>query len=42
MGYQRKELVTLMTKLVLFNVVEMHYIGTTCSFRLSETPGERS
>ena len=42
MGYQRKELVTLMTKLVLFNVVEMHYIGVTSSFRLSETPGERS
>lgn len=40
MGYQRKELVTLMTKLVLFNVVEMQYIDTDSCFRLSETPGE--
>ena len=40
MGYQRKELVTLMTKLVLFNVVEMHYIDANSCFRLSESPGE--
>jgi len=40
MGFQRKELVTLMTKLVLFNVVEMHYIDTNSCFRLSESPGE--
>ena len=39
MGYQRKELVSLMTKLVLFHVVEMHYIGTNSCFRLSENPG---
>ena len=40
MGYQRKELVTLMTKLVLFNVVEMQYIDTDSCFRLNEKPGE--
>jgi predicted HTH transcriptional regulator len=39
-GFQRKELVTLMTKLVLFNVVEMHYIDANSCFRLSESPGE--
>ena len=41
LGYQRKELVTLLTKLVQFNVVEMKYTETSSSFRLSETPGER-
>ena len=40
MGYQRKELVNLMTKLVLFNVVEMQYIDTDSCFRLNEKPGE--
>lgn len=40
MGYQRKELVNLMTKLVLFNVVEMHYSDGKSSFRLTEAPGE--
>ncbi len=40
MGFQRKELVTLMTKLVLFSVVEMHYIDANSCFRLSESPGE--
>ena len=40
MGYQRKELVSLMTKLVLFNVVEMQYIDTDSCFRLNESPGE--
>jgi hypothetical protein len=39
MGYQRKELVDLMTKLVLFNVVEMHYSNGKSSFRLTEAPG---
>ncbi len=39
MGYQRKELVSLMTKLVLFNVVEMEYLDTNSCFRLSESPG---
>lgn len=40
MGYQRKELVTLMTKLVLFQVVEMEYVDANSRFRLSENPGE--
>ena len=40
MGYQRKELVSVMTKLVLFKVVEMEYIDTDSCFRLSESPGE--
>jgi hypothetical protein len=40
MGFQRRELVTLMTKLVLFNVVEMQYIDTNSCFRLRESPGE--
>jgi len=40
MGFQRKELITLMTKLVVFNVVEMQYIDTDSCFRLSESPGE--
>jgi hypothetical protein len=39
MGYQRKELVDLMTKLVLFNVVEMHYSNGKSNFRLTEAPG---
>jgi predicted HTH transcriptional regulator len=39
MGYQRKELVNLLTKLVQFNVVEMQYSETSSSFRLSENPG---
>jgi len=42
MGYQRKELVSLMTNLVLFNVVEMSYIDTNSCFRLVESPGEKS
>lgn len=39
LGFQRKELVNLMTKLVLFRVVEMDYIDTDSCFRLSESPG---
>jgi hypothetical protein len=39
LGYQRKELVSIMTKLVLFRVVEMEYIDTDSYFRLSENPG---
>jgi hypothetical protein len=39
LGYQRKELVSIMTKLVLFRVVEMEYIDTNSCFRLSENPG---
>ena len=39
LGFQRKELVNLMTKLVLFRVVEMEYIDTDSCFRLSESPG---
>jgi len=39
LGFQRKELVSLMTKLVLFRVVEMEYIDTNSCFRLSESPG---
>ena len=38
MGFQRKELVSLMTKLVLFGVVDMHYLGTQSCFRLNEKP----
>ena len=39
LGYKRKELVSLLTKLVLFNVVEMEYIDTDSCFRLNESPG---
>jgi hypothetical protein len=39
-GFRRKELVTLITKLVLFDVVEMELIQSKSSFRLKEKPGE--
>lgn len=39
LGFKRKELVSLLTKLVLFHVVEMEYIDTDSCFRLSESPG---
>jgi hypothetical protein len=41
-GFPRRELVSLLTKLVLFDVVEMDFrLGNNC-FRLNETPGEQS
>ena len=39
-GFRRKELVTLITKLVLFDVVEMQFREGTNLFLLKETPGE--
>jgi hypothetical protein len=39
-GFRRKELVMLMTKLVLFDVVEMVFSGDTSGFQLKEKPGE--
>ncbi len=39
-GFNRKELVTLVTKLVLFDVVEMQFIEGNNLFRLKEKPGE--
>lgn len=39
-GFNRKELITLITKLVLFDVVEMHFIEGKNLFRLKEAPGE--
>lgn len=38
-GFRRKELVTLMTKLVLFDVVEMRFEEGENRFLLRETPG---
>lgn len=38
-GFRRKELVTLMTKLVLFDVVEMQFNEGANLFLLRETPG---
>jgi predicted HTH transcriptional regulator len=39
-GFNRKELVTLLTKLVLFDVVEMLFNEGKNLFRLKESPGE--
>lgn len=39
-GYNRKDLVTLITKLVLFDVVEMQFNEGKNLFRLREAPGE--
>ncbi len=39
-GFRRKELVALITKLVLFDVVEMIFKGGKNQFRLKESPGE--
>ncbi|MFH0757908.1 MAG: ATP-binding protein [Bacteroidota bacterium] len=39
-GFIRDELVSLMTKLVLFDVVEMTYAGGNAVFSLKEKPGE--
>lgn len=39
-GFRRNELVTLMTKLVLFDVVEMQFSEGRNSFRLKDAPGE--
>jgi len=39
-GFRRKELVILMTKLVLFDVVEMQFREGRNSFLLKDTPGE--
>ena len=39
-GFRRKELVTLMTKLVLFDVVEMQFREGRNIFLLRDTPGE--
>ena len=41
-GFRRNELVALMTKLVQFDVVEMQFSEGLNSFRLKETPGEKS
>ena len=38
-GFGRKELVTLMTKLVLFDVVEMQFREGENQFLLRENPG---
>ncbi|MEN8230188.1 MAG: ATP-binding protein [Bacteroidota bacterium] len=38
-GFNRKELITLLTKLVLFDVVEMQFSEGKNLFRLKETPG---
>jgi predicted HTH transcriptional regulator len=39
-GFDRKELINLLTKLVLFDVVEMNFAEGINRFRLSESPGE--
>jgi predicted HTH transcriptional regulator len=39
-GFQRKELVTILTKLVLFDVVEMQFSEGINGFWLKEKPGE--
>jgi len=39
-GFKRKELVSLMTKLVLFDVVEMQFLDGENRFLLRERPGE--
>jgi len=39
-GYRRKELVSILVKLVLFDVVRMEYGEGDVSFRLNEKPGE--
>jgi len=39
-GFNRNELVTLMTKLVRFDVVEIDVSEGSCGFRLRERPGE--
>jgi len=41
-GFRRKELVSLMTKLVLFDVVEMRFSEGRMRFLLRETPGEKT
>jgi hypothetical protein len=41
-GFRRNELVELMTKLVLFDVVEMVFSGDRSGFRLNERPGEQA
>jgi hypothetical protein len=41
-GFRRNELVELMTKLVLFDVVEMVFSGDRSGFRLKERPGEQA
>jgi hypothetical protein len=38
-GFRRKELITLLTKLVRFDVVEMHFIEGETQFQLRDTPG---
>jgi len=38
-GFRRKELVTLLTKLVCFDVVEMHFREGTGQFKLRDVPG---
>ncbi len=40
-GFKRKELVSLMTKLVLFDVVKLSYNGGNAGFSLNERPGEQ-
>ena len=40
MGFQRKELVSLITKLVLFDVVQMNVSEGRTLFRLKESPGK--
>jgi predicted HTH transcriptional regulator len=39
-GFNRKELVSLITKLVLFDVVEMHFNNGKNLYHLKETPGQ--
>ncbi len=39
-GFQRKELIQLMTKLVQFDVVQMHFREGKSLFQLNESPGE--
>ena len=39
-GFRRKELVPLLTKLVLFDVLEMQFVEGENQFLLRETPGE--
>jgi len=41
-GFRRKELVSLLTKLVLFDVVDMKYCEGKNCFRLKERPGENN
>ena len=38
-GFRRKELITLLTNLVRFDVVEMHFIEGETQFQLRDTPG---